>query len=268
MILTRRLVALPPLVLALTGLSTGAAHATADALPTDAVNTLALASCQLDPTAPLALEDMNPIVVGEADIEVVPGEITVHVVRADVTTSQGDVQECTFGVLHRDALLPQVQYEGDVTLALGDGLGGTPFSAETPFEIGNMGTSSPVDPTTEVALAGFLAPLDAVGEDPTYDVSLERKALEAVPIAVNRAEKDAAGRLLKAQLKAAKQLEKKQLKAAKSKHSEKALAAAKRAYAKRVATAQAAYDRATTPKTVTRPVAHDFSATGSVAGSG
>jgi len=263
MTLTSRLVALPPLILALTGLSTGAAHATADALSTESVNTLAVASCQVDPTAPL--EDVNPTVVGEADIEVVPGEITVHVVRAVVTTSLGDRQECTFGVLHRDALLPQVQYHGEVTLALGDGLGATPYSAQTDIEIGNMGNSSPVDPTTEVALAGFVVPLGAVVEDPTYTVSVERKALEVVPIAVNRAEKDAAGRLLKAQLKAAKQLEKKQLKAAKSKHSEKAVAAAKRVYAKRVATAQAAYDRATTPKTVTRPVSHHLSATGSVA---
>jgi hypothetical protein len=253
------------LALVLGGLGTTAAQADSAPLNATAVGDLAVANCQADPNAPLTAEEMAPVVVGESDVEVVPGELTAHIVRVDVTTSLGDVRECTFGVLHRDALLPQVQYQGTATLALADGLGATVASATTDVEIGNMGHGSPVDPTTEVPLAGFLVPLDVVATDPTYSLSLSRKSLEVVPIAVDRTVKNAAGRLLKAQTKAAAQLQRKQLKAAKSKHSDKAVAAAKRAYDKRVAAAQAAYVRATTPKTVTRPVSRDCSVDGSVA---
>lgn len=265
MIHTLRLAAVPALAVAITGLTLGPAQAGADALSDDAIGSLAVAACQVDPTAPLSLEDLAPVVVAEADVVVVPGEITAHVVRADVNTTDGGVQECTFGVLHRDALLPRVQYEGTATLSLGDGSGEEAYSADTDIEIGNMGVGSPVDPTTEVPLAGFVVPLDSVVEDPTYSVSLERKGIETVPIAVSRATQDAAGKLLKAQVKAAAQLQRKQVKAAKAKHSAKALAAAKAGYARKVAAAQAAYDRATTPKTVTRPVSHDYTVSGSVA---
>jgi hypothetical protein len=255
----------PVLALGLGGLSMSAAHASVDPLSTDAVGALAVASCQLDPTTPLTLEQMNPVLVGEADVEVVPGEITAHVVRADVSTSAGDVQQCTFGVLHRDALLPRVQYLGVVSLGRADTLAGTTYGVTADVEIGNMGLGSPVDPTTEVGLGGFLTPLANAVEDPTYTVSLERKSIEVVQIAANRAQKDAAGRLLKAQTKAAAKLEKKQLKAAgKGKHADKAVAAAERAYARRVAAAQKAFQRATAPKTVSRPVGHDFTVTGTV----
>lgn len=261
--LSSRLAAVPALALAFAGLSVTDAHASTDPLSADAVNAFAVASCQLDPTTPLTLEQMAPVVVAEADVTVVPGEITAHVVRADVTTSAGDVQECTFGVLHRDALLKQVQYEGTATLALGDGAGGTVTSAVTDVDLGNMGKGR-VDPTTEVALEGFLAPTDSVVADPTYTLSVERKALEVVQIAAGRSAKDAAAELLAAQTRLAAQVQSKQLKAAKAKHSVKAVAAARRGYAARVAAAQAAYDRATAPTSVVRPVSHLVTVTGVV----
>ena len=260
---TRRLAVVPVLALAFGGLATSAAHADSAPLTTEAIDALAVANCQLDPAAPVSALDMSPTVVGQIDLVVIPDEITAHFYRVDVTTSLGDVQECTFGVLHRDALLAQVQYEGSVTLGLGDGTTVAPVT--TDVEIGNMGQGSPVDPTAEVVVPGFLAPLDAVTTDPTYTISLSRKALEVVPIAVNRTVHDAADKVLKTQVKAAAQLQKKQLKAARSKHSAKAVAAAKRSYAKRVAAAQAAHDRATTPKTVTRPVSHRYDVQGSIA---
>lgn len=262
--LATRLAAAPALVLAITGLTAASAHATTDPLSAEAVGALAQASCQLDPTAPLSAADLNPVVVAESDVTVIPGELTAHLVRADVNTSLGDVQECTFGVLHRDALLSQVAYDGTATLALGDGLGGSVASAVTDVELGNMGRGGHVDPTAEVPLNGFLVPTASVVEDPTYAFSIDRKALEVVPIAVDRPVKDAAGRLLNAQVKAAAQLEKKQVKAAKSKHSAKAVAAAQRAYDKRVAEAQAAYTRATAPKSVTRPVSHHVAVSGAI----
>lgn len=261
--LSSRLAAVPALTLAFAGLSMTTAHAGTDPLSTDAVNALAVAGCQLDPTTPLTLEEMAPVVVAQADVTVVPGEVTAHVVRADVTTSAGDVQECTFGVLHRDALLKQVQYEGTATLALGDGAGGTLASAVTDLDLGNMGKGR-VDPTTEVPLEGFLVPTDSIVEDPTYTFSVDRTALEVVQIAASRSVQDAAARLLAAQTKAAATLQSKQLKAAKAKHSAKAVAAAQRGYAARVAAAQAAYHRATAPKSVVRPVSHLVTVTGSV----
>jgi hypothetical protein len=261
----KRLALVPLLALGVGGMSVSAAHAATGPLSADAVGALAVASCQLDPAAPLTLAQMNPVVVGEADVEVVPGEITVHVVRADVSTSAGDVQQCTFGVLHRDALLAQVQYLGVASLTRVDTLAGTSYGVSTGVAIGNMGKSSPVDPTTEVSLGGFLTPLANAVEDPTYTVSLNRKSIEVVQIAVNRAEKNAAARLLRAQTKAAAKLQKKQVKAAgKAKHADKAIAAAERAYARRIAAAQKAYLRATAPKTVSRPVGHDHTVTGSV----
>lgn len=264
MILTPRLAAAPALALAFAGLTLAPAHATTDPLATDAVTALAVTACQLDPAAPLTAEQLAPTVLGESDVEIVPGELTAHVVRAVVnTTAAGDPQECTFGVVHRDALLPQVKYEGTATLSLGDGLGGTVSSPVTDIEIGNMGRGSAVDPTTDVPLAGFLAPQGGT-VDPAYSFSVDRMALETVAIAVNRSQAHAAGKLLKAQTKAAAQLKKKQVRAAKAKHSAKAVAAADRAYAKRLAKAQAAYDRATGPKSVTRPVKHHFSVDGSV----
>jgi len=258
-----RLTIVPALAVAISGLTLSAAHATTDPLSTEAIDALAVASCQVDPLAPLTAEEMSPVVVAQADVEVVAGEITAHVFRAQVATSEGDVQECTFGVLHRDAQLAQVQHVGLATLARGDVDAGTAQSVDTEVELGNMGKGSPVDPTTEVSLGGFLTPLDST-DDPTYTISLSRKAIETVQIAVHRAEKDAAGKLLQREVKAAAQLEKKQLKAAKAKHSEKAAAAAKRAYDKRVAAAQAAYQRATTPKTVTRPVSKPYSVSGAL----
>lgn len=261
----KRLVLVPVLAVGLGGLSVSAAQATTDALSPEAVGALAVAACQLDPAAPLTLAQLNPVVVGEADVEVVPGEITAHVVRADVSTSAGDVQQCTFGVLHRDALLARVQYLGVASLGRLDTVAGTSYGVSTDVAIGNMGLSSPVDPTTEVSLGGFLTPLANAVEDPTYTVSLNRKSIEVVQIAVSRATKDAAAKLLRAQTKAAAKLQKKQLKAAgKGKHAEKAVAAAERAYARRVAAAQKAYLRATTPKTVSRPVGRDVVVTGSV----
>lgn len=262
---TKRLALAPVLAVALGGLTTAPALATTDPLATDAVSSLAVAGCQLDPEAPLTAEELNPVVTAEADVEVVPGEITVHVVRAEVNTSAGDVRQCTFGVLHRDALLKQVQYTGTVRVAVGDGLGGTLAESVTDVELGNMGKSSPVDPTTEVSLGGFLTALDATTEDPTYDVALERKSIQVVQIAVHRTQKDAAARLLKAQLTAADQLKKRELKAANhGKNATKRVAVAKQAYDRRVAAAQAAYTRATTPKTVSRPVAETFAVNGAV----
>lgn len=261
----KRLALAPALAVAFGGLTTLPAVASSEPLSADAVTDLAVASCQLDPDAPLSAEELAPNVIAESDVEVVPGEITVHVVRAEVQTSADDVQQCTFGVLHRDALLKQVTYEGIATVALGDDLGGSLAESVTLVELGNMGKSSPIDPTTEVALGGFVTPLDATTEDPTYDVTLERTSIEVVQIAVHKAEKDAAARLLKAQLKAAEQLKKRELKAAAhGKNAEKRIAAAKKAYDRRVAAAQAAYTRATTPKTVSRPVGHTFSVSGSV----
>ncbi|HEX2893015.1 MAG TPA: hypothetical protein VHO29_03320 [Marmoricola sp.] len=262
--LSSRLAAVPALTLAFAGLSMTTAHASTDPLSTDAVNALTVASCQLDPTVPLTLDEMAPVVVAETDVTVVPGEVTAHLVRADVTTSAGDVQECTFGVLHRDVLLRQVQYEGTATLALGDGAGGTVASAVTDLDLGNMGRGR-VDPTTEVPLEGFLVPTASVVEDPTYTFSVDRKALETVQIAAGRPVTQAADHLLAAQVKAAATQERKQVKAAKkTKHSAKAVAAAQRRYAARVATAQAAYHRATAPTSVVRPVSHQVTVTGTV----
>lgn len=262
--LSARLAAVPALAVALAGFTLAPAHATTDALSTEAVGALAVASCQLDPAAPLTVEELAPTVIGESDVELVAGELTAHIVRAQVnTTLAGDPEECTFGVVHRDALLPRVKYEGTATLSLGDGLGGTVDSVATDIELGNMGKASPVDPTPEVVLAGFLAPLGGT-VDPAYSFSIDRLALETVPVAVNRAQKDAAAKLLKAQTKAAAQLKKKQVNAAKAKRSAKAVTAANRAYATRLAKAQAAYDRATTPRSVTRPVSHHVTVEGTV----
>lgn len=257
-----RLAVAPALAVVIAGAILSPARASTDALSPEEVGALAFEACQVDPTAPLTLEDLAPTVVAESDVDVIPGEITAHLVRADVNVGGGEFQECTFGVLHRDARLSRVQYQGTVSLALDDGT--TVYSADTGVEIGNMGIGSAVDPTPEVALEGFLAPLGSVVTDPTYTISLNRKAIEIVPIAVNRAQKNAAGKLLKKQLKAAAQLEKKQLKAANAKHSEKAAAAAKAVYDRRVAHAQAAYDHATTPKTVSRPVSHLYTVSGSI----
>lgn len=263
MILSPRLAVAPVLALVAAGLTAGAAHATVDPLSTEAVDALAVASCQLDPLTPLTLEEMAPVVVGEADVDVVPGEITAHLVRAQVSTSAGDVQQCTFGVLHRDAQLKQVQHLGTVSLALVDTAGGETYGADTDIELGNMGKSSPVDPTTEVVLAGFLSPLAAI-DDPTYAISVDRKSLEVVQIATTRAAKNAAARLLAAQSRAAAKLLKKQTKAAKGKHSDKMLAAAQRNYDRAIAKAQARYDRAVAPKTVTRPVIENVTVGGSI----
>jgi hypothetical protein len=249
---------------AFAGLCVTGAQADTEPLAEDAVNALAVTSCQLDPLVPLSLEEMSPVVLAEVDVEVVPGEISVHLVRAEVLTSAGDVQQCTFGVLHRDAQLKQVQHVGTASLALVDTLSGTSYGVDTEIELGNMGKGSAIDPTAEVSLGGFLTPLENAVEDPTYAISLDRKSIEVVQIASNRAVKDRAGKLLKVQLKAAAKLEKKQLKAAKSKGSAKKVAAAERAYAKRVAAAQAAYDRAIGPKTVSRPVAVNHMVTGTV----
>ncbi|MBO9524246.1 MAG: hypothetical protein J7518_22125 [Nocardioidaceae bacterium] len=99
-------------------------------------------------------------------------------------------------------------YEGTATLSVGDGLGGTLAESATDIELGNMGKSSPVDPTAEVALGGLLTAIDATTEDPAYD------------------------------------------------------------YDKRIAAAEAAYRRATTPKTVSRPVSASFSVSGAVTAAG
>jgi len=251
---TSRLTLLPALAIGVAGLVAPAASADSAPLASDAVDALAVSFCQADPEAPLTAEQLAPVVVGESDVDVVPGEITVHVVRLDVA---GDA-ECTVGVLHRDAQLKQVTYEGTATI---DG-------TETEFSLGNMGKSSPVDPTTEVPLAGSLVPAADVTEDPAFEVSLVRKALQSVPIAAGRDVEKAAAKLLKAQTKAAADLLRKQTKLAGKHHgkgADKALAAAQKAYDRKVAAAQAAYDRATTPRTVTRPVGVAYDVTGTVA---
>lgn len=261
---TKRLVLAPVIAVAFAGLTATGAQADTEPLSEDAVNALAVASCQLDPLAPVTLEEMSPFVLAEVDVEVVPGEISAHVVTAEVLTSAGDVQQCTFGVLHRDTQLKQVQHVGTASLALVDTLGGTSYGVDTEIELGNMGKSSPIDPTTEVSLGGFLTPLESVVEDPTYAISLDRKSLQVVQVAPHKSQEAAAARLLKAQTKAADQLLKKQTKAAKGKNAAKVLAAAQRTHDKRIATAQAQYDRAVAPKSVTRPVSENYTVTGSV----
>jgi hypothetical protein len=265
MIHTLRLAVAPALAVAFAGMSLSAAHADTQPLSPDAIDALAVANCQLDPLTPLTLEEMSPVVTAEADVEVVPGEISAHIVRAEVLTSLGDVQQCTFGVLHRDAQLKQVVHEGTASLALVDTTGETSYGVETAIELGNMGKSSPIDPTTEVDLGGLLTPLENATEDPTYVISIDRLALEVVQIAAHRSQVKAAARQLKAQTKAADRQLLKQAKAAKRKHAAKALVAAQRAHDKRIAAAQVRYERATGPKSVTRPVSHNFTVTGSVA---
>lgn len=255
--LTTRIALLPALALGATGLIAPSAHADSTPLASDAITALAVTYCQADPAAPLTAEQLAATVAGESDVDVIPGEITAHVVRLDIAGGS----ECTLGVLHRDAQLKQVTYEGTATI---DG-------TATEFSLGNMGKSSPVDPTTEVALAGSLVPAAEVTTDPAFEITLTRKALQSVPIAVNRDAKNAAAKLLKRQTKAAATLLRKQTKRA-DKHSgkgaDKALAAAQKSYDKKIAAAQAAYDRATTPKTVTRPVGVDFTVAGTVARTG
>ena len=265
MILSKRLAVAPALAVAFAGMSLSSAHAGTEPLSLDAIDALAVANCQLDPLTPLTLAEMSPLVTAESDVEVVPGEISAHIFRAEVLTSLGDVQQCTFGVLHRDAQLKQVVHEGTASLALVDPVGETSYGVDTAVELGNMGKNSPIDPTTEVDLGGFLTPLENATEDPTYAISIDRKALEVVQIAAHKSQVKAATRLLKAQTKAANQLLKKQAKAAKRKHAAKALAAAKRAHDKRITAAQARYERATGPKLLTRPVGHNFTVTGTVA---
>lgn len=264
MLILTRLAIAPALAVAISGITLTTAHATTVPLTDDAVTSLAVASCQLDPLDALTAEQMNPVVLAQADVDVVPGEISAHLYRAEVTTVAGDAQECTFGVLHRDAQLAQVQHVGDVTLARVDSADATAQSAVTEIGLGNMGRGSAVDPTTAVPLTGFLTPLDGAGNDPTYTISLRRKAIEVVQVAVDRAHQDAAGRLLQRQLRAAAQLERKQLKAASGKHADKTVAAAKRAYNRQVAAAQVAYDRATAPKSVSRPVSRSYTVTGTL----
>lgn len=249
----KRLTLVPAVFLGLTGL-TAPAFGTADPLADDAISALAVEHCQPGAEVLLTAEEIAPVVIGTADVEVVPGEITAHIVRLEVNA--GEPAECTIGVLHRDAQVAQVVYEGTAVL------GGT----ESLIELGNMGNGAPVDPTTEVTLPGSLVlAVDAV-EDPAYDVTLVRKSLQTVPIAVNRAQKDAAVRLLRAETKAAAQLLRKQQHATgKGKGAAKALAAAQKNYDRKVAAAQARYTKATTPKTVTRPVGVSYSVSGAVA---
>lgn len=250
----KRLALAPAVALGLAGLAAPAAHATTEPLSVDAVTALAVAQCQADPEAPLTAEELAPVVLGEADVEVVPGEITAHVVRFSVNPA--DPAECTVGVLHRDAQLAQVVYEGTATVA----------GTVTEIELGNMGKSAPVDPTTEVVLPGALVPAADVVEDPSYAISLERTSLQTVAIAVHRGERDAAAKKQRREEKAAAVLLRKQQKAAgHGKGAAKALAKAQRAYEKKIAHAQAAYDRATAPKTVTRPVGEDYAVSGTVA---
>ena len=247
-----RLAASSVLALGVAGLAAPAALASSDPLSSDAVAALAVAHCQADPANPVGVDELWPVVIGESDVDVVPGEITAHVVRLVV----GGNAECTVAVLHRDAQLKQVAYEGTATVA----------GTETEIELGNMGKSSPVDPTTEVELPGSLVPLDQVTEDPAYEISLVRKSLQTVQIAVHRTEKDAAAKLLKRQTKAAAVLLRAQQRAAgHGKHAAKALAAAQKQYDKRVAQAQKAYAKATAPKTVTRPVGVAYDVAGTVA---
>jgi hypothetical protein len=265
-----RLALVPAVAAAVAGTTMSAAHASTEPLSVDAVDALAVASCQADPTVPLTLEELSPQLVAETDVDVFPGEISVHLVRAVVnTTSAGDVQEeCTFGVLHRDAQLKQVQHVGLVTLARADADAVTLSSVATEIGLGNMGKSSPIDPTTEVSLGGFLTPLEDAVVDPTYEISLNRKSIQTVTIAVHRAEKAAAAHKQKRQEKAAALLLKQQTKAAHGKHSERLLSAAQRTYDKRVARAEAQYARATTPKTISRPVAEHVSMSGTISAAG
>lgn len=243
----------PVLALGLVGVAALPASADTNPLSEEAVGALALAHCQADPELPVTLEELAPVVVGQSDVEVVPGEITAHVVRLEVA---GGESECTVGVLHRDVQLAQVVYEGTATVA----------GVVTEIELGNMGKSAPVDPTTEVDLGGVLVAAADVVEDPAFEITLTRKSLETVQIAVHRSAKDAAAKLLKAELKAAAQLEKKQIKAAgKGKGAAKAIAAAQKAHDKKVAAAKAKFAKSTTPKTVVRPVGADYSASGTVA---
>lgn len=248
-----RLVLVPAVVLGVTGF-TAPAFSTADPLADEAVAALAVEHCQPVGDVPLTAEELAPAVIGTADVEVVPGEISVHVVRLAVNI--GEPAECTVAVLHRDAALARVAYAGTAVVG----------GVETSIELGNMGKSAPVDPTTEVALPGTLVPVADVVDDPAYDVSLVRTAMQTVPIAVNRSQKDAAARLLKAESRAAAVLLRKQQHAAgKGKGAARALAAAEKNYDRRIARAQAAFERATTPKTVTRPVGVDYSVSGTVA---
>lgn len=251
--LTSRFALLPVLALGAAGLIAPSASADSSVLATDAVTALAVTYCQADPEVPLTAEQLAPTVVGESDVEVVPGELTAHVVRLGLA----DGSECTVGALHRVVQLKQVTYDGTATIA----------GTATEFSLGNMGKSSPIDPTTEVGLAGSLVPGAEVLEDPAFEVTVTRKSLQSVPIAVNRDVKNAAAKLLKAQTKAAAALLRKQTKLAGKHHgkgADKALAAAQKSYDKRVAAAQAAYDRATAPKSVTRPVEVDYTVTGTV----
>lgn len=248
-----RLTLVPAVVLGVTGF-TAPAFSTADPLADDAVAALAVEHCQPGGDVPLTADELAPVVIGTVDVEVVPGEISAHVVRLAVTV--GEPAECTVAVLHRDAALARVSYVGSAVVG----------GVETEIELGNLGKGAPVDPTTEVALPGSLVPAAEVVDDPAYDISLVRKSLQTVPIAVNRTQKDAAARLLKAKTKAAATLLRKQERAAgKGKGAAKALAAAEKSYDRRLARAQAAYLRATTPKTVTRPVGVDYSVSGTVA---
>lgn len=248
-----RLALVPAVVVGVTGF-TAPAFSTADPLADDAVAALAVEHCQPGGDVPLTAEELAPTVIGTADVEVVAGEISVHVVRLAVNV--GEPAECTVAVLHRDAALARVAYTGTALIG----------GVETVIELGNMGKSAPVDPTTEVALPGSLVPSADVVDDPAYEVSLARKALETVPIAVNRSQRVAAARLLKAESRAAAVLLRKQQHAAgKGKGAAKALAAAERNYDRRIARARAAFERATTPKTVTRPVGVDYAVSGTVA---
>lgn len=244
-----RLAVSSALALGIAGVITPAALASSDPLTDAAIAALALTHCQVDPDNPVTIDELAPVLLGESNVDVVPGEITAHIVRLVV----GGTAECTVGVLHRDAQLKQVAYEGVATV------GGT----ATEIELGNMGKSSPVDSTTEVDLPGSLVPLEEVTGDPAYDISLVRKSVQ---IAVNRHVKDEAAKLLKRQTRAAADLLRKQERAAShGKHADKVLAAAQKQYDHRIAVAQKAYDRATGPRTVTRPVGVDYTVSGTVA---
>lgn len=251
----KRLSLVPVLTVGLSGL-TAPGFAATEPLTVEAITALAVERCQPEAEVPLTAEELAPVVIGAADVEVVPGELTAHVVRLEVNI--GEPAECIVGVLHRDVQLPQVTYEGAAVLA----------GTETLIELGNMGRSAPVDPTAEVMLPGSLVLATDVVEDPAYAVTLVRKSLETVQIAVGKAQKDAAARLLKQETKAAAALLRKQEKIAgkiRGKGAEKALAAAQRTFDRKIDAARARYLRATTPKTVTRPVGVDYTVTGSVA---
>lgn len=248
----KRLATTSALAIGAAVLAAPAALATADPLAGDAVTALAVAHCQADPDNPLGAEELAPVVLGESDVEVVPGEITAHLVRLEIAGTA----ECTVGVLHRDAQLAQVAYEGTATVA----------GTETEIELGNLGKSAPVDPTTEVELPGSLVPIEEVADDPAYDISLVRTSRQTVQIAVSRGDRDAAAKQAKREAKAAADLLRKQQRAAAhGKHADKALAAAQRQYDRRMAAAQKAYEKATAPRTVTRPVEVDYAVSGTVA---